>query len=367
MANHHRAYLTILFSQMQIQMKSFASDNYSGAVPEVMDALIQANVAHEKAYGDDPYTQKLKAELQGLLGMEIELHLVFNGTGANIFGLSCMVDTYSAILCAETAHIYNDESTAPEAYLGCRLRPLKVNTDGKLLPEVVEQAVFRQGDFHFAQPRVLSITQSTECGTVYTLDELRALKKAADSQGLLLHLDGSRLLVAAAALGCSLGELVAASGADVISLGGTKLGMLYGEAVIITNPSLWGNSKFLHKRSMQLSSKNRFIAAQFLALLENEVWRKYALQAIGATQKLKAVLDQFPQVSITKTVEANAIFATLPTEWIAPLQEEAPFYVWDEQLNEVRLMCAFDTDQEEIRRFEKQLHVLSKSVSMNMA
>ncbi|WP_028298432.1 threonine aldolase family protein [Olivibacter sitiensis] len=341
-------------------MKSFASDNYAGAVPEVLEAVFEANKEHQSSYGADGYTEQLKNKLQELIGLDLSLHLVFNGTGANVFGLSCMLQPYESVLCAQCAHIYNDESTSPEAYLGTRLVPLPIDDEGKLTPEVVARAVIRKGDMHFAQPKVLSITQCTEYGTVYSLQELEALKEVAKDKGLLLHMDGSRLFMAAAALRCSLSDIIHAAGVDVLSLGGTKLGMLYGEAVLLFNRALWEKGPYMHKRSMQLSSKNRFIAVQFLALLKQELWRKYAVQALAATQKLLQVLDKFPQIVITKPVQANAIFATMPEAWIAPLQEEVKFYVWDEHINEVRLMCAFDTDEEEIARFERRLDLLSQ-------
>ncbi|QNL51280.1 threonine aldolase [Olivibacter sp. SDN3] len=342
-------------------MKSFASDNYAGAIPEVIASLINENNLHAPAYGNDQTTSSLKKSFASILNREqLSMYLVFNGTGANLLGLSCMVDPFSSVLCAETAHIYVDESTAPETLMGCRLLPLKVDNQGKLSVDIIEKSIKRQGDLHHPQAKVLSIAQPTEYGTLYTLDELQKLGELTRRYKLLFHIDGSRIFTAATALGCELKDIIAASDVDVISIGGTKAGMLYGEAVLIFNPICSEKAPFLHKRSMQLASKNRFIAAQFLALLHQKTWQKYSSIALARTKKLANTLKKYPQITLTKPVEVNAIFATMPAPWIPLLQEEFSFYTWDESIHEVRLMCSFDTLEDEIERFDKKLSLLNK-------
>jgi len=342
-------------------MKSFASDNYAGAVPEVMQALLQENQDHAPAYGNDNTTSRLQETFNAQLGTSVLTRLVFNGTGANLCGLSCMVEPYSAILCAETAHIYVDESTASEALTGCRLFPLPVDNNGKLTPESIEQAVKRQGDLHHPQIQVLSLTQPTEYGTLYSLEELQKIKAVAERHHLAVHLDGSRIFIAAAALNCSLKDIIFNSGAAVVSVGGTKIGLLYGEAVLIIDKDLQQKAPFFHKRSMQLASKNRFIAAQFLALLENDTWKKYSKIALTRAQQLAGVLQKYTEITLTKPVQANAVFAVIPQDWIKPLQDTIPFYVWEEATNEVRLMCAFDTTEADIELFDTKLAALKQA------
>ncbi len=341
-------------------MKSLASDNYAGAIPEVMDALLAENQAHAPAYGNDLTTQKLKETFVSLIKQPFHLHLVFNGTGANLFGLSTLVKPYTGILCADIAHIYVDESTAPETLTGCRLIPLQTNDAGKIDPETIKQAVKRRGDLHHPQMHVLSITQPTEYGTLYTLEELSAISEITKECDLQLHMDGSRIFVAMTALDCSLNDIISASGAQALSIGGTKTGMLYGEAVLLFNQAIH-DSAFFHKRSMQLASKNRFIAAQFMAILHQNTYKKYAESMIERAKQLAHILSKYPSITITKPVEANAVFAILPAQWIPPLQEVLFFYVWDEHTYEVRLMCSFDTSEAEINLFDKKLAWLNQA------
>ncbi|MEH6304894.1 beta-eliminating lyase-related protein [Olivibacter sp. CPCC 100613] len=340
-------------------MKSLASDNYAGAVPEVMQALLHENQDHAVAYGNDKTTNSLKEQLQLRIPSPFRLHLVFNGTGANLLALSILSKPYDAILCAETAHIYVDESTAPENLTGCRLIPLTIDHAGKLTPSIIQKAVKRRGDLHHPQIKVLSIAQPTEYGTLYTLDELRAIQEVAKKNDLLIHIDGSRLFTAITALGCSLQDIIERSGVDALSLGGTKSGMLYGEMVLIFNEHNQ-DSMFFHKRSMQLASKSRFISAQFLALLYNDVYKKYANIVLERTQQLAKVLRKYAAITITKPVEVNAVFAKIPASWIEPLQEILFFYIWNEAEYEVRLMCSFDTSEEEIDLFDRKLAELTR-------
>ncbi len=331
-------------------MKSFASDNYAGVLPEVMKALARVNGEHARSYGADDVTARTQKIIQRAFGSSAEAFFVFNGTGANVLCAAAAVPSHRSALVADISHYYNDEGSAPETFVGCRFFPIPTNEHGKISPEAVRDRCIRKGDVHYANPAMLSITQSTEYGTVYTLDELTALAAVCKKHGLALHMDGSRLFNAAASLGCGLDNLTAV-GVDLLSLGGTKLGMMYGEAVIVLNPVYSEAVRFKQKQVMQLASKTRFIAAQFEAIFQDEVWRTTAAAANGAAHGLAERLRAFPQIRITRPVEANAVFAILPKEWVAPLQETAPFYEWKESTGEVRLMCAWDTAREEVDRF----------------
>jgi len=340
-------------------MKSFGSDNYAGVLPEVMDALQQANSAHAGSYGNDPLTKNTVALFRDVLGADVDVHFVFNGTGANVLSISAATQSYNAVLCADTSHIYNDESSAPETFTGCRFFALPTNEHGKLEPETVRQKLIRKGDLHFPQVKILSLTQSTEYGTVYTLEELAALGRLCKEHGLYFHIDGSRFFNAAASLGCSLKQISTDVGVDLLSLGGTKLGMMFGEAVVVFNEQLKEHMPFKHKQVMQLASKTRFIAAQYQALLQNELWRSTALHANAMARLLYEALCAFPQIKVTRPVEANVVFAIIPIAWNEPLMQQFPFYVWREDLNEVRLMCAWDTQEEEINSFISKVEQLA--------
>lgn len=340
-------------------MKSFASDNYAGVLPEVMNALQQANSAHAGSYGNDPLTNNTVALFREVLGAEVDVHFVFNGTGANVLSLSAATQSYNAVICADTSHIYNDESSAPETFTGCRFFALPANEHGKLEPETVRQKLIRKGDLHFPQIKILSLTQSTEYGTVYTPEELAAFGRLCKEQGLYFHIDGSRFFNAAASLGCSLKQISTDIGVDLLSLGGTKLGMMFGEAVVVFNEQVKEHMPFKHKQVMQLASKTRFIAAQYQALLQDELWRRTALHANAMARLLHTALQSFEQVRVTRPVEANVVFAILPLAWNEPLMQQFPFYVWREDLNEVRLMCAWDTQEEEIHAFVRTVAQLA--------
>lgn len=340
--------------------KSFASDNYSGVHPAVMEALMKANTGHASSYGADPLTAAAIARFRQLFGADAEVAFVYNGTGANVLGLQTLTRSFEAVLCAELAHINVDESTAPEHFLGCRLITVPA-PDGKLTPRAVEEKIQRIGDQHHPQMRVISISQSTEYGTVYTVDELAALSDLARRYNLYFHMDGSRLAHAAVSLGVDFKTFTKDIGVDVLSFGGTKNGMMFGEAVIVFNPDAATYLKYFRKQAMQLHSKMRFIAAQFLALLTDDLWKQNAEHANRMAALLAAELRKSPEVRITQPVDANAIFAVFPEHIIAPLQEEQFFYVWNERRHEVRLMCSFDTTEEEIERFGKKLRSLLAS------
>lgn len=342
-------------------MKGFASDNYAGVLPQVMQALKQANEAHAVSYGHDADTERVRKLFKTVFDADVAVLFVFNGTGANVLSISSATQSFHSVLCADTSHFYNDESSAPETFTGCRFFPIKSNTEGKLDAAEIEQRIIRKGDIHFAQPKVISITQSTEYGTVYDAHQLKAIGELAHQHGLYFHIDGSRLFNAAAALGCSLKEITTTVGVDILSLGGTKLGMMYGEAVVVFNKQLAEDIYYKQKQVMQLASKTRFIAVQFEALLQNELWRKTALHANAMASLLAQELGKIPAVKITMPTQANAVFALLPKEWIAPLQAQYPFYVWNDATHEVRLMCSFDTTETEVNEFVEAIKLVASN------
>ena len=327
--------------------RGFASDNNAGLHPRVWDALRAADRGHAVAYGDDVYTETAVRLFRERFGERAEAFFVFGGTGANVSALAAVTRPFQAVVCAETSHIHVDECGAPERFTGCKLLDLPT-PDGKLTPELVEPLLASLGDQHHAQPRVVSVAQPTEMGTVYTVEELKRLAAFAHERGLLLHVDGARLANAAAHLDVSLQELTAEAGVDVLSLGGTKNGMMYGEAVVFFDQALAEGFRFVRKQCAQLPSKMRFVAAQFTALLGEDLWRETAAHANRMAQTLASGLRTIPQVRLTQPVESNAVFAILPRESIPRVQERFFFYVWNEQTSEVRLMCSFDTTEEDV-------------------
>lgn len=327
--------------------RGFASDNNAGVHARVWDALRSADQGHVVAYGDDVYTETAVRLFRERFGEQAEVFFVFGGTGANVSALAALTRPFEAVVCADTAHVNVDECGAPERFTGCKLVDLPT-PDGKLRPEQMEPLLARVGDQHHVQPRVVSVSQPTELGTVYTVEELKRLSEFAHERGMLLHVDGARLSNAAAHLGVSLKELTGGAGVDVLSFGGTKNGMMYGEAVVFFDPSLAEGFKFIRKQCAQLPSKMRFVAAQFTALLGEDLWRETAAHANRMAQTLASELRTIPQARITQPVESNAVFAVLPRESIARVQERFFFYVWNEQTSEVRLMCSFDTTDEDV-------------------
>jgi threonine aldolase len=334
-------------------MKSFASDNYSGIHPEILEAIQRANSQHQISYGDDQFTQEANQLFEDIFGKVTVLY-TFNGTGANVTCLKCCTLPFQAVICSEHAHILADECGAPIQSIGCSLLPLKT-TNGKLTPEMIEPLLARIGNVHNTQPKVISISQSTELGTVYSLDELKTLCDFAHANGMYVHLDGARISNAVAALGVGLKEATVDCGVDIISFGGTKNGLMIGEAVLIFNDELKTNAPYFHKQSAQLFSKNRFIATQFTSLLTNDLWFRMAVHANQMAKLLANKVDGLPGVTITQSVDANAVFAIIPTNIIEPLRAQYPFYEWDAQTHEQRWMCSFDTTEAEINEFVKTL------------
>ncbi|MES2701847.1 MAG: low specificity L-threonine aldolase [Bacteroidota bacterium] len=332
-------------------MKSFASDNYSGVLPEVMEALQRVNNEHARSYGADDVTARVGGLFKEVFEADADVYFVFNGTGANVLSISSATQSYNAILCSDTSHIYNDESSAPETFTGCRFFPLAANDKGKLDVATINERLIRKGDVHYPQTAMLSITQSTEYGTVYTQGEIQAISALCKEHELYLHMDGSRFFNAAASLGCSLKDISVNAGVDILSLGGTKAGMMYGEAVVVFNKELSKHIAYKHKQVMQLASKTRFIAAQFEAMLQNELWRTTAGHANKMAELLCKHLSKNRRVKVTRPVQANGVFAEIPRAWYEPLQEHFPFYVWKDSTHEVRFMCSWDTQEEDITRF----------------
>lgn len=330
--------------------RSFASDNNAGVHPEIVEAIRAVNEGHVVAYGDDEITTRAVKLFRKHFGNDVAVYFVFGGTGANTLGLSAITKPYQAVICAETAHINVDECGAPENFTGCKLISL-ATTDGKLRIEQIEPYLHVFGNEHHVQPRVISISQATEMGTVYSKQELKALAKFAHENNMLLHVDGARLSNAAASLNANFKEITADAGVDVLSFGGTKNGMIYGEAVIFFDEKLGQDFKFIRKQGMQLPSKMRFIAAQFEALLGNDLWRRSAGHANRMARLLASELGKVPGIKLTQAVQANGVFAVIPSKFIPVLQKKYFFYVWNEAISEVRLMASFDTTEEDVHDF----------------
>lgn len=341
--------------------KGFGSDNFSGVLPEVMEALAAANVGHVHAYGDDDFTRQAKEDIKAVFGSKADTYFVFNGTGANTLSLAICTRSFEAVICAETAHIAVDECGAIERNVGCRLYTIPT-PDGKLTPSLIEPIILaNRNDQHHSNPRVVSISQSTELGTIYTTQEIRALADCAHGYGLLLHMDGARLANAIAALDCSPAAVTSEAGVDILSFGGTKNGMMIGEAVVILNPWLSKDAPFHRKQLTQLSSKQRFIAAQFSAILREQLWLRVASHANAMAQRMSSEVSRLPGVQVVYPTQANAIFVQMPHELIEPLQQTCFFYVWDLHQSVVRWVCSYDTTEDEVNHFVSSLKQLLAS------
>jgi threonine aldolase len=344
--------------------RDFASDNNAGVHPEVMAAIATANSGHVRAYGDDAVTEAAVAKLREHFGERTEAFFVFGGTGANVLGLKAITEPHHAILCANSAHIYRDECGAPERFTGCKLNPVEA-PNGKIEIESLKPWLADKGSEHHNQPRVLSITQSTELGTVYRPEEIAKLSEFCRQHELYLHVDGARLANAAASLGVGLRAITTDVGVDVVTLGGTKNGILGGEAVLFLNGLRAKDFKWLRKQAMQLPSKMRFVAAQFLALFTNELWLRNASHSNAMAKRLAAGLIA-AKVRVAFPVESNGVFAYLRSDTIEELQRQAYFYVWDETETLepdgtllTRLMTSFDTTEEDVDTFVVEARRLS--------
>lgn len=336
--------------------RGFASDNYAGVHPEVLDALAKANGGHQVAYGGDAYTQRLQEVVRAEFGDAAEVFPVFNGTGANVVGLTAMMPRWGAVVSSATAHINTDEGGAPERVSGLKL--LTVPTpDGKLTPDLIATEAWGWGDEHRAQPLAVSITQTTELGTLYTPDEVHAIAEFAHGHGMALHMDGARIWNAAAALGVPFREFTSDAGVDVVSLGGTKNGLLGAEAIVVVDPARVEGMPYLRKLSMQLASKMRFTSAQLLALFDDELGLRSAAHANAMAARLRSALDDDPVagLSFSQATEANAVFAVLPNDAADRIRERVRFYDWDRAAGQVRWMCAWDTTADDVDGFVKAI------------
>ncbi len=345
--------------------RGFASDNNSGVHSEVLEAIAAANEGHVVAYGDDDYTAASRERFREHFGASAEAFPVFNGTGANVTALDALIAPHEGVICTDVAHMHLDECGAPERVAGIKLLVVP-HANGKLTPDDVRRWESRRGDEHQVQPRAVSITQATELGTVYTLEETRAIADAAHELGMYLHVDGARLANAAVSLGAELREITTDAGVDVVSFGGTKNGLLMGEAVVFLRPELASSFLFTRKQLGQLASKMRFIAVQLEALLTDDLWRRSAADANSMARRLADAITVIDGVELAYPVEANGVFANLPAAAIDRLREALPaampFYVWDEDAGTVRLMCSWDTTAEDVDQLADALRAAMRDV-----
>lgn len=337
-------------SGQQAATHSLASDNSSGIHPEVLDAITRVNVGHQTGYGADSVTQEAESLFRRHFGDRARVAMVTTGTAANVIGLRAVTDSYQAVICADASHLYRDECGAPEHFLGCKVIPTPT-TDAMVSIEAIEPLLADNDMVHRAQPRVLSISQCTELGTVYPMEQIRALADLCHAHDMLLHLDGARLANAAAALDCSLGEASTAVGADLLSFGGTKNGALAAEAVVLLRDGIGEALPFHRKQGMQLTSKMRFVAAQFVALLSGDLWLRNARHANAMASLLARGLTDIPGVEPAVPQQTNVVFARLPAAVTGRLQQQVPFNVWDPTTGLVRWMTSFDTPEDDIRHF----------------
>ena len=336
---------------------SFGSDNHCGIHPALLESLIEVNHGHCPSYGLDPWSQQLKEKVKELFGAE-DCFMVFNGTAANVLCLQAGVKSFESVICTDVSHLNVDECGAPEKIAGCKLIPVP-SQNGKFILSELEGLVFRKGDQHFSQTRMISMTQPTEYGTIYSPEEFADLKEFAKKHNLLIHMDGARLANATQSLKLSFKQLT--QGVDLLSFGGTKNGFLLGELVIPLNKDLAQDLKFLRKQSLQLPSKSRFIAAPFLRYFDNNLWAEIAHQENSMAHYLGEKLSQFPEVHVTQPIEVNSVFCTIPRKWIKSLRKSFFFYVWNEKTFEIRLMTSFDTTKEHIDSFCQAIEKLAKT------
>ena len=330
--------------------RGFASDNNSGVHPEILSAISAANEGHAVGYGGDKITEMAVNRFKQEFGEQTDVYFVFNGTGANVLSLSTLTNSFHSVICAETAHIQVDECGAPEKFTGSKLLPV-ASTNGKITPEGIIKYLHGFDFEHHSQAKIISISQVTELGTVYSVQEIKAITKLAHEYGLFVHMDGARLANAAVALDLPFRAFTVDAGIDVLSFGGTKNGMMLGESVLFFNPELSENAKYIRKQSMQLFSKMRFVSAQFLAYFKDDLWKKNATHSNKMARLLEQEVRKIRAIQLTQDVDANGVFAIVPPEIIAQLQEKYFFYMWDDHRSEVRWMTSFDTQEEDIYNF----------------
>lgn len=330
--------------------RGFASDNYSGVHPEILHAVATANGGHQSSYGNDVYTARLQEVIRRHFGPDAVAYPMFNGTGANVTALQSVLPRWGAVVCAKSAHINVDEGGAPERVGGLKLYPV-ATPDGKLTPALIDVEAWGFGDEHRAQPLAVSITQSTELGTLYTPEEIRAICDHAHSLGMVVHLDGARLSNAAAALGVGFRAFTTDAGVDILSLGGTKNGALAAEAIVVLRPGAAAGLPFARKYTMQLASKMRFVSAQLIALYDGDLWLHNASHANAMAARLRAALGGVPGVAFSQPTQANGVFVRLPDGVSDAVRERYFFYDWDAAAHEVRWMCTFDTTETDVDTF----------------
>lgn len=333
-------------------MRAFASDNWSGAHPKILKAIEEANSGHQAAYGADEYSKKAEELFKQIFGEDTHTYFVFNGTAANIVALDCLIHSFNSVICSEHAHIHVDECGALEKLTSSKMIAFP-SEDGKLYPDQLQDYVKADRYPHQSVPKVISITQSTELGTVYSLDEIAKLAELAHKNDLYLHVDGARISNAAVYLNTDFKNMLKDTGVDVFSFGGTKNGLMFGEAVVFLQPELNQYFELYRKQGMQLFSKNRYIAAQFIALLENDLWKQNAMHTNSMAMKLESKLLEYPQIRISQKVQSNGVWAIIPKGMAEKMQKNAYFYPWDERKSEYRLMCSWDTKEEDIETLLK--------------
>ncbi len=337
--------------------RGFASDNNSGVHPSILNSMVDVNNGHTVAYGDDYYTQEAVRLFRKEFGEHAEVFFVFIGSAANVLGIKAATQPYNAVICPDTAHINVDECGAPERFSGCKLLTVSC-PDGKLTIDLVKKHMHGFGFQHHSQPKLISISQATELGTLYTVDEIRDLSNFAHQNNMYLHMDGARIANAAAAMGLNFKDFTTDAGVDLLSFGGTKNGMMYGEAVVFLRPELAEDFMYTRKQGLQLASKMRYISAQFITYLTGNQWKTTAEHANRMAKLLAKGVSSIPQIKITQPVEVNGVFAIVPPHIIEKLQEQYFFYMWDEAQSEVRWMTSWDTTEDDIYNFVKTIKTL---------
>ncbi|MCB0407314.1 MAG: low specificity L-threonine aldolase [Bdellovibrionales bacterium] len=340
--------------------KGFGSDNHSGIHPHILKALFEVNKSHAPSYGTDSITELVRKKFCSLFGNNAQPFYVFNGTAANVLSIKTLIESWQSVLCSDISHLNIDECGAPEAIAGVKLIPVKSNSQGKLTPEELEKHMIRLGDQHFSQPGLLSITQPTELGTVYTLEELSELHEFAQKYQLKIHIDGARLANAAFYLKVTFKEILQVFPADAVSFGGTKNGLLGGEAVLLWNPDHIKKFKYVRKQNLQLPSKMRFLSIQFYTYLQDDLYLKIAEHSHMMAKLLEEKIKGLPHIHICYPVESNAVFIQFPKKWTTSLKENKFFYIWDSQHWIARLMTSFDTTESDINEFQSSLLQLSE-------
>ncbi|MFN8943430.1 MAG: threonine aldolase family protein [Pseudobdellovibrionaceae bacterium] len=339
--------------------RGFGSDNHSAVHPLIFKAIENVNIGHAPSYGTDPVSQDAEAEFKKHFGPKSQTFFVFNGTAANVIALRALTASYQAVVASDQSHLQMDECGAPEFFTGAKLLLCGTN-QGKILPEEMLKHFIRWGDQHYSQPKVLSLTQPTELGTVYSLEEIKNLIQLAKAKGLFIHMDGARIANAALHLGKKFSEFTTDLGVDIVSFGGTKNGLMYGEAVVCLNAEAAKSMKFLRKQSAQLPSKTRYVAAQFLAYFQNDLWQEIATHSCSMATYFRIELSKIPGIQFLSPTQSNGIFVYLPKPIIKKLKEKFFFYVWDEKTFSCRLMTTWDTQRSDIDDFITELKLLMK-------